>query len=191
MRNTLTSSTAVLCRPRAASVLILACVGGGELNRRDALKTSSITALAALSQGAAPAQAAKKPPAPQEVQDRRGAPVSEAQWLEDHPTQPDLVLGLDGEPYFLVKDPAATGDTPALAPYALRAECTHLGCLVAANPLGDGFTCPCHGSKYARDGTVLRGPAPSNLRLARLETREKDSKLVMSPWAEPDFRGFS
>ena len=39
---------------------------------------------------------------------------------------------------------------------ALSAVCQHLGCTVGAQ--GDRFVCPCHGSTYARDGRVLRGP---------------------------------
>jgi cytochrome b6-f complex iron-sulfur subunit len=44
---------------------------------------------------------------------------------------------------------------------AIGAICTHLGCIVAASP--EGFDCPCHGSRFARDGRVVRGPAPSPL----------------------------
>ena len=44
---------------------------------------------------------------------------------------------------------------------AVAAVCTHLGCIVSATP--DGFECPCHGSRFARDGRVVRGPAPSPL----------------------------
>ncbi len=44
---------------------------------------------------------------------------------------------------------------------AVAAVCTHLGCIVSASP--DGFECPCHGSRFARDGRVVRGPAPSPL----------------------------
>lgn len=44
---------------------------------------------------------------------------------------------------------------------AIGAVCTHLGCIVAATP--EGFDCPCHGSRFARDGRVVRGPAPSPL----------------------------
>lgn len=43
----------------------------------------------------------------------------------------------------------------------LAGVCTHLGCVIAATP--EGFDCPCHGSKFARDGKVVQGPAPSPL----------------------------
>lgn len=92
-----------------------------------------------------------------------------------------MVLGLDGEVYFLQPE------TEARAAYALKAECTHLGCLVGGKPAIGGFACPCHGSEYASDGTVTRGPAPRALGLAALTTRD-DGVLVMSAWAEPDFR---
>jgi cytochrome b6-f complex iron-sulfur subunit len=44
---------------------------------------------------------------------------------------------------------------------ALSATCTHLGCVVQADE--KGFLCPCHGSRYDRDGKVQYGPAPRPL----------------------------
>jgi Rieske Fe-S protein len=44
---------------------------------------------------------------------------------------------------------------------AIGAVCTHLGCIVAPTP--EGFDCPCHGSRFAQDGRVVQGPAPSPL----------------------------
>src|SRR5437867_990904 len=38
--------------------------------------------------------------------------------------------------------------------------CSHLGCSVALNKDARTFDCPCHGSRFHLDGTVLRGPAP-------------------------------
>lgn len=45
--------------------------------------------------------------------------------------------------------------------YAISTVCTHLGCIV--KPVDSGFDCPCHGSKFAKDGSVLKGPAPTAL----------------------------
>jgi Rieske Fe-S protein len=44
---------------------------------------------------------------------------------------------------------------------ALSAVCPHLGCGVDA--ASDGFSCPCHGSRFALDGAVRGGPAPRGL----------------------------
>jgi Rieske Fe-S protein len=44
---------------------------------------------------------------------------------------------------------------------ALSATCTHLGCRV--RPSARALVCPCHGSAFARDGRVLRGPAQAPL----------------------------
>ena len=45
--------------------------------------------------------------------------------------------------------------------WALSTVCTHLGCVV--KPAPDGFHCPCHGSRFAPDGSVIKGPAPQPL----------------------------
>jgi cytochrome b6-f complex iron-sulfur subunit len=45
--------------------------------------------------------------------------------------------------------------------HAISATCTHLGCIVASTDAG--FACPCHGSRFAKDGSVVGGPAPSAL----------------------------
>ena len=44
---------------------------------------------------------------------------------------------------------------------ALSAVCPHLGCTVGQKP--GGFHCPCHGSRFAEDGTNVAGPAPRPL----------------------------
>ncbi len=45
--------------------------------------------------------------------------------------------------------------------YAISTVCTHLGCIV--KPVAEGFECPCHGSRFAPDGEVRKGPAPKPL----------------------------
>jgi cytochrome b6-f complex iron-sulfur subunit len=41
--------------------------------------------------------------------------------------------------------------------YAIVAICTHLGCTPRLD--GNEFACPCHGSRFARNGSVLAAPA--------------------------------
>lgn len=45
--------------------------------------------------------------------------------------------------------------------HAISIVCTHLGCIVKATQAG--FECPCHGSRFTRDGAVTGGPAPAPL----------------------------
>jgi cytochrome b6-f complex iron-sulfur subunit len=130
--------------------------------------------------------------------DRSGAEVVAAAWVAAHAgtsRKADLVLGPGGEPHYLLVQPGSSGSdgSPQLAAFALKAECTHLGCLVAADLEAaasgvGGFACPCHGSRYSADGRVLRGPAPRALALASVTVRETDGKVVMAPWTGPDFR---
>jgi glycine/D-amino acid oxidase-like deaminating enzyme/nitrite reductase/ring-hydroxylating ferredoxin subunit len=47
--------------------------------------------------------------------------------------------------------------------HAVSAKCTHLGCEVAWNNGEATWDCTCHGSIFAADGTVLHGPAVSDL----------------------------
>jgi Rieske Fe-S protein len=47
--------------------------------------------------------------------------------------------------------------------HVLSAACTHAGCVVRWNSLEQCWDCPCHGSQFAADGSVLNGPAVSPL----------------------------
>lgn len=53
------------------------------------------------------------------------------------------------DPIFLLATP---GGFVAVSPI-----CTHRGCTVDVH--GERLVCPCHGSTYDREGTVLKGPA--------------------------------
>lgn len=47
--------------------------------------------------------------------------------------------------------------------FAETAVCTHLGCITQWHPEANLIECPCHGSRYKRNGTVVHGPAPRAL----------------------------
>ena len=52
--------------------------------------------------------------------------------------------------------------------FALSAICTHLGCLTAYKPDLGIIACPCHGSKFNKDGVKIEGPAPRPLPWLRM-----------------------
>jgi glycine/D-amino acid oxidase-like deaminating enzyme/nitrite reductase/ring-hydroxylating ferredoxin subunit len=43
--------------------------------------------------------------------------------------------------------------------HAVSAVCTHMGCMVGWNETDRSWDCPCHGSRFALDGSVIHGPA--------------------------------
>ena len=47
--------------------------------------------------------------------------------------------------------------------YAVSAVCTHLGCITQWKPDANQIACPCHGSKFTREGAKTDGPAPRSL----------------------------
>lgn len=47
--------------------------------------------------------------------------------------------------------------------YAVSAVCTHLGCITQWKPEENQIACPCHGSKFTREGAKVAGPAPRAL----------------------------
>ncbi len=47
--------------------------------------------------------------------------------------------------------------------HAVSPICTHMYCEVRWNSGDRSWDCPCHGSRFAPDGTVLEGPANEDL----------------------------
>jgi glycine/D-amino acid oxidase-like deaminating enzyme/nitrite reductase/ring-hydroxylating ferredoxin subunit len=66
------------------------------------------------------------------------------------------VARIEGHLYALHRD-----DQGAL--HTLSPRCTHLGCLIAWNRADRIWECPCHGSCFAGDGSLLEGPAIRDL----------------------------
>jgi Rieske Fe-S protein len=52
---------------------------------------------------------------------------------------------------------------------AASVVCTHRGCEVVFAPAAGTLDCPCHGSRFNADGTVLQGPAIRPLKKYRAE----------------------
>ncbi len=65
--------------------------------------------------------------------------------------------------------------------HVCSATCTHAGCLVHWNGVERCWECPCHGSHFAPDGTVLHGPATAPLEAAVLPRRERRGEGAPAP----------
>mmetsp|Transcript_4944 Transcript_4944/g.12093 ORF Transcript_4944/g.12093 Transcript_4944/m.12093 type:complete len:215 (+) Transcript_4944:152-796(+) len=117
------------------------------------------------------------------AKDALGNDIFAQSYLESKPAgDRSLAQGLKGDATYLI-----VKDDKTLENYGLNAVCTHLGCVVPWSAANNKFMCPCHGSQYAPDGHVVRGPAPLPLALAHCDTAE-DGKITFTPWTEDDFR---
>lgn len=62
------------------------------------------------------------------------------------------IVEVENESLAAYKDPDGTV-------FAVSPVCTHMKCKVRWNGVENSWDCPCHGSRFAPDGTVLEGPA--------------------------------
>ena len=76
------------------------------------------------------------------------------------------VLKIDGHNVAAYRDQA--GEV-----HACSGVCTHMGCLVGWNATDRTWDCPCHGSRFALDGSVIHGPAVRPLARAKVEAEEE------------------
>jgi glycine/D-amino acid oxidase-like deaminating enzyme/nitrite reductase/ring-hydroxylating ferredoxin subunit len=77
---------------------------------------------------------------------------AEARSVEDVPPGEGRIVRVRGKRLAVYRAPH--GALTAVSPI-----CTHLGCHVHFNSAERTWDCPCHGSRYAVDGTVVHGPA--------------------------------
>ncbi|KAF5766625.1 putative plastoquinol--plastocyanin reductase [Helianthus annuus] len=116
------------------------------------------------------------------AKDEDGKSIIALEWLNVHgPGDRTLTQGLKGDPTYLIVE-----NKTSLATYGINAVCTHLGCIVPWNTVEKKFMCPCHGSQYNNNGTVIKGPAHLSLELANVDV--EDDRVVFGPWTGTDFR---
>jgi len=56
--------------------------------------------------------------------------------------------------------------------------CTHLGCKINKEQ-NNKFVCPCHGSQFALNGVVIKGPAAKNLEQLKYSKDKKTGKIIV------------
>jgi glycine/D-amino acid oxidase-like deaminating enzyme/nitrite reductase/ring-hydroxylating ferredoxin subunit len=86
--------------------------------------------------------------------DRLAAP--DARSLEELGPGEGGIVRVDGDRVAAYRDEDGTV-------HALSPTCTHLYCHVKFNAAERSWDCPCHGSRFAPDGTVIQGPAVHDL----------------------------
>lgn len=69
---------------------------------------------------------------------------------------------------------------------ALYNVCVHLGCLYGWQPVTNRFECPCHGSKYEKDGHYIEGPAPRSLDRFVIRFTDPDGTVISETNAQGD-----
>ena len=94
-------------------------------------------------------------------------------WVRDHlPGKPertvaDLAAGQGGLVSIEGEEVAAYRDEQGTV-HSFSPKCTHLGCNVSWNTAEQSWDCPCHGSRFNLDGTVIHGPAVQDLQRKEL-----------------------
>jgi glycine/D-amino acid oxidase-like deaminating enzyme/nitrite reductase/ring-hydroxylating ferredoxin subunit len=96
------------------------------------------------------------------VRDRLSHPDTERE-LDAIERGHGAIVTVDGDQVAAYR--ADSGELRLLSP-----ACKHMGCLVTWNRAERSWDCPCHGSRYASDGTVLEGPTVEPLERLEVET---------------------
>jgi len=87
----------------------------------------------------------------------------------------DMIQGKTN-PCTVLFDPSRKNDKKVLLQHMLssayhlltptRPRCPHMGCALKYNRYEHSWDCPCHGSRYRHDGTLIDGPAKKDMKKA-------------------------
>lgn len=86
--------------------------------------------------------------------------------------------GTDAPPVGYVDGKFWLVNTADTGPKAIYMVCTHLGCLYKWVGENNRFECPCHGSKFTREGLYIEGPAPRSL--DSFETTVENGEIMVA-----------
>ena len=67
-------------------------------------------------------------------------------------------------------------------PIAISRKCTHLGCRVNFLKEKGEFLCPCHQSRFTKDGKYISGPAKKDLKRYKVKAlKDKKGFIIYMP----------
>ena len=96
-------------------------------------------------------------------EDNNGNPMNGNDIIIDLDDSNYADLNNDGGSVALTSDKIIVINTGSSNFVALSTVCTHQGCTVGYSAALKELPCPCHGSVFSTDGSVLNGPASSPL----------------------------
>ncbi len=83
------------------------------------------------------------------------------------------IMKVDGENVAAYRDEKG-------AVHAVSAACSHMGCLLGWNETDRTWDCPCHGSRFDWNGSVLHGPAVTPLKPVQPKTGAEKAKKELA-----------
>jgi len=98
--------------------------------------------------------------------------------LDDIPAGEGRIVELDGERVAAYRDDAGRL-------HAHSAVCTHMKCIVHWNRAERSWDCPCHGSRFNYDGSVIEGPALAPLAPHAKPARREAADAAADPTLPP------
>jgi Rieske Fe-S protein len=90
--------------------------------------------------------------------------------LSDIPAGSGITGEINGQPVSIYNDNGT--------PVVFDNTCTHRQCQTEWNDADKTWDCPCHGSRFQKDGTVINGPATEPL--VRLDAKIEGDKIALS-----------